>query len=50
MRTLGRVVSGSLLAMATALSATGAFADPLTFWNGFTGPDRPSVEAITAEF
>src|SRR5687768_3250317 len=27
-----------------------AVAAELTFWNGFTGPDRPSVEAITADF
>ena len=22
----------------------------LTFWNGFTGPDRPAVEALVAQF
>ena len=36
--------------MATALTSSTAFADPLTFWNGFTGPDRPTIEAITKEW
>lgn len=47
MRTLARLVSGSLLALAAATASSGAFADPLTFWNGFTGPDRPTIEALT---
>ena len=50
MRILGRLVSGSLLAVAAALMSGSAFADPLTFWNGFTGPDRPTIEAITKEW
>ena len=47
MTRLGRIVSGALLAGAATLMAGGAFADPLTFWNGFTGPDRPTIEALT---
>ena len=43
-------VAVSALAAATLLFPQVSTAAELTFWNGFTGPDRPSVEAITAEF
>jgi multiple sugar transport system substrate-binding protein len=38
--------------LALLLSATVGFAQPvrLAFWNGFTGPDRPAVEALVEEF
>lgn len=39
----------SLLAVATATPGV-ANAAELTFWNGFTGPDRPTIEALAAEF
>ena len=41
-------VTASSLIMAATLG--GAQAAPLTFWNGFTGPDRPTIEALTADF
>lgn len=50
MKTLGRLVSGSLLALAAALGSSGVLAAPLTFWNGFTGPDRPTIEALTKQW
>jgi len=46
MTTLSRLTSASLLTLAVAMPAS-AWAAPITFWNGFTGPDRPTVEAIT---
>src|SRR5688572_974243 len=38
------------LAAATLLWPQLSAAAELTFWNGFTGPDRPTIEAITQEF
>jgi multiple sugar transport system substrate-binding protein len=49
MKFWSKAAAVSLLALATAVPGVVAAAE-LTFWNGFTGPDRPSVEAITAEF
>ena len=44
-----RVISHALLAGIIALPASAGAAE-LTFWNGFTGPDRPTIEALAAEF
>jgi multiple sugar transport system substrate-binding protein len=40
------------VSLALLLTATVGFAQPvrLAFWNGFTGPDRPAVEALVEEF
>jgi multiple sugar transport system substrate-binding protein len=43
---MAKFVSVSLLALGAALPAA-AWAAPITFWNGFTGPDRPTIEALT---
>ncbi len=50
MKLLGNFASCSLITMALMLPAGGAIAAPLTFWNGFTGPDRPTIEAIAKKF
>ncbi len=41
-------LAASPLVLAAVLG--GAEAAQLTFWNGFTGPDRPTIEAITSDF
>lgn len=49
MHFITKAALAALTAAAIALPQLTAAAE-LTFWNGFTGPDRPSVEAITADF
>lgn len=49
MHVVTRTIRYALLVGASAL-ATGAAAAELTFWNGFTGPDRPTIEALAQEF
>jgi multiple sugar transport system substrate-binding protein len=48
MRLLGRIALGAALAATASLGV--ARAEPLTFWNGFTGPDRPTIEALAKKF
>jgi multiple sugar transport system substrate-binding protein len=47
MHMLMKAAATSLLALSVATASSAA---ELTFWNGFTGPDRPTIEAIAAEF
>lgn len=49
MKFINKAALSALTVAAIAMPQMTAAAE-LTFWNGFTGPDRPSVEAITAEF
>ena len=49
MKFITKTVICTLLTMVTS-QPIGANAAELTFWNGFTGPDRPTIEAITKEF
>lgn len=49
MNLLSRLSSASLFALALAAPAS-AWASPITFWNGFTGPDRPTIEALTKQW
>jgi len=35
---------------ATGAASSGAAKTTLTFWNGFTGPDRPAVEGLVDQF
>jgi multiple sugar transport system substrate-binding protein len=42
--------SGATSAATTAAPAASGQKTTLTFWNGFTGPDRPAVEEITKKF
>ncbi len=46
--TIQKLLGG--MSLLSILAAAPALADSLTFWNGFTGPDRPTVEALTAKF
>jgi multiple sugar transport system substrate-binding protein len=41
-----RGAAASLVALAAAWPLA-VSAAPITFWNGFTGPDRPTIEALT---
>lgn len=50
MKLLRNIASCSLLALLTAVPVVPAWAAPLTFWNGFTGPDRPTIEALTKQW
>ena len=38
------ITAAALIALASAARAEDV---QLTFWNGFTGPDRPAIESIT---
>ncbi len=52
-RTLAAIaVASSLALVPIGAHDAGAGSDPVTvtFWNGFTGPDRPTVEALVEEF
>ncbi len=49
MKFWSKAAAASLLAIAIAMPVAGQAAE-LTFWNGFTGPDRPTIEALAAEF
>jgi multiple sugar transport system substrate-binding protein len=42
--------AGVTAAPTTAAPAAGGQKATLTFWNGFTGPDRPAVEALVKKF
>ncbi len=44
-----KAATGAALSAALTLPLA-TQAGELTFWNGFTGPDRPTIEAVTAEF
>src|SRR5881394_859659 len=49
------VVVALALAVAAFVAATAARSKPndtttITFWNGFTGPDRPALEALVKKF
>jgi multiple sugar transport system substrate-binding protein len=50
MKLLANIASCSLLALLVAVPSGSAWAAPLTFWNGFTGPDRPTIEALTKQW
>lgn len=52
---LGIVLSGCVAPTATPgasseAAAQGECDNTLTFWNGFTGPDRPAVEALVVQY
>lgn len=47
MKWIASLASASIVAIAASFAGNAAFAAPLTFWNGFTGPDRPTIEALT---
>jgi len=51
--TAALVVGGSATALAArdgAAAARGSDPVTVTFWNGFTGPDRPAVEGLVKQF
>lgn len=49
MKFWSKAAAASLLAVAMAVPGMAGAAE-LTFWNGFTGPDRPTIEALAADF
>ncbi|HWJ76077.1 MAG TPA: ABC transporter substrate-binding protein [Kaistia sp.] len=50
MKRIAALASASIVAIAATVCGSAAFAAPLTFWNGFTGPDRPTIEALTKQW
>ncbi|CAN5587991.1 hypothetical protein BH24ACT5_BH24ACT5_04230 [soil metagenome] len=50
--TFAAIATAASLALAMGARPAGAGSErtTVTFWNGFTGPDRPTVEALVDEF
>lgn len=49
-RNIAKGLAVSITALMLLGSAASAEDVQLTFWNGFTGPDRPAIESITQKF
>lgn len=47
---VGMIAIGAIFAGGAGEAAAGAGPAEIVFWNGYTGPDRPAVEALVAKF